>query len=384
MKRVAVTGIGMVDTCGNHISTCFDNLLNDKDFHRPLSDFFTEDELQLRSLRKVKNALGVDYNNLMIDDGHSKFVRFMPNSMKIGIHAVDQALRDAQVDITENVGVFLSTLLHNDEEYNFIINDKIPPLKGVNLPKDSLCGYISQYYGFTGQNMGFQAACATGLATIDYAMKVIDDYDYVIAGGADAGITVLDIGMFSSLRALGDISMPYDKDRTGFVMGEGAGVFILESEKNAKKRGAHIHAWLYPAGHASDAFNRTAPSGVGAVASMEKALDNAFLPEVDYVNSHGTSTPAGDGVEFDAIRKITDAPITSNKGKIGHTFAAAGVIEAAYSIESMNRGIIPHCHNTANAEYDVVLEPIETNVSCVMNNSFGFGGKCISQIIEKS
>ena len=204
----------------------------------------------------------------------------------------------------------------------------------------------------------------------------------MIVGGADAGVNEIDIALFSFLRALGTESKPFDENRDGFIMGEGSGILILESEEKALKRGANVIAWLYEAGHASDAWDRTSPSGVGAVMAMNNAVEAGGLPDV--VNAHGTSTPAGDEVEHRSIREITSAPIYSVKGKIGHTFSAASVLETIYSILSMQNGIIPPCHNTNTPAFDVVTKPTRGEFNKTLNNSFGFGGKCISQIIEKN
>lgn len=377
MKRVAVTGIGMIDACGNNPSRCFENVINDQDYSKDISTFF---EPVAPETCRSPITLSPDLDGLVIANDHR--TRSMPRHMLFGIHAVQQALEMSNVNMTPNVGVFISNVTHNEEEFDQLaVDHKIPPLKAVNIPHDSLCGYISQYYKFTGQNMSFQAACATGLATIDYGMKVIDDYDFVVVGGADTGANQIDMALFSYLRALGTKSMPFDKNRNGFVMGEGAGALILESEEKALKRGADVIAWLHQAGHASDAFNRTAPSGVGAKNSMLDAIYVGGYPDV--VNAHGTSTPIGDEVEYNAINEACpNTPIYSVKGKIGHTFAAAGVLETIYSIMSMKESIIPPCFNTNDPAFDVVTKPTRFKIKKTLNNSFGFGGKCISQIIS--
>ena len=192
MKRVAVTGMGIIDACGNNPSQCFENVVNDIDYARDVKDYFTSKPEACRT----SAVLSPDMDGLIIEEGHRR-VESMPRYMQFGIHAVQQALEMAQVPQTSNAGVFISNITHNEDEYDDLMNLKITPSKAINIPHDALCGYISQYYKFTGQNMSFQAACATGLATIDYGMKVIDDYDYVIVGGADAGINTIDIALFS-------------------------------------------------------------------------------------------------------------------------------------------------------------------------------------------
>lgn len=376
MRRVAVTGIGMIDACGNNPTTCFENVVNDKDFSISPYDVFTPDHDEAC---RTKSVLIPDINKIEIDSKHR--TKFMPRHMLYGLHALEQALDMSKVPMSSKVGVFLSKLSHNEGDHEAAITSKISPLRALNVPNDALASYVSQYYKFTGQNVALNAACATGLATIDFGMRVIDNYDFVVVGGSDSGINHMDIGLFSYLKALGSKSMPFDENRDGFIMGEGSGVLILESEQKAKNRGANILAWLYEPGHASDAFNRTSPSGEGAKSSMLDAIYAGDFPDV--VNAHGTSTPIGDKVEHECITEITpNTPIYSVKGKIGHTLAAAGILETIYSIKSMKEGIIPPCHNTRVPAFDVITKPTRGDFNRTLNNSFGFGGKCISQIIE--
>jgi 3-oxoacyl-(acyl-carrier-protein) synthase len=173
--------------------------------------------------------------------------------------------------------------------------------------------------------------------------------------------------------------MPFDKNRDGFIMGEGAGCIILQSREKAEAMGSKIYARITGVANASDALDPTSPSGTGARACLEKLN----LEGVDSINSHGTSTPLGDISEYNVVREFTDAPIYSNKGKIGHTFAAAGVLETIYSVLSIQNGVIPHTAGCKDTDMDVVMENIETDVKKVLVNSFGFGGKCCSIIVEK-
>tara|TARA_B100000902_G_scaffold129323_1_gene128485 strand:+ start:1265 stop:2407 length:1143 start_codon:yes stop_codon:yes gene_type:complete len=377
MKRVAVTGIGMIDALGNNPVQCFDNLLNNKSYDKPFEDIVAP-----RKQIKVNNCHIPTSENIYPEDFNTKLLKNMPRSMCYALHSTHQALLDSKIDISENVGVFYSTCCSKNGLFDMVIKERMHPLKALNQPCDSAASLISQYYGTTGVNFAAQAACATGIVSIDIAMRFIDEYDYVICGGSDNGINEVDLEVFSSLRALGNKSMPFDNNRDGFVMGEGGGCMILESEEKAIMRGARIHAWLYPVAHASDAFDRTNPSGSGARIVMNKALENAEVDTVDYVNAHGTSTPVGDRVEYEAIQDIGDLLVTSNKGKIGHTFAAAGILETIYSVLSIQHNIIPHTYNCINTEYkNIVKSPIKTDVDFVMNNSFGFGGKCASLVI---
>jgi len=379
MKRVAVTGIGMIDALGNNPKDCFDHLLDDNIYDRHFDDI-----VYPRKAVKVDRCHMPTTDTILPEDFNPKLLKNMPRSMHTGLHSVHQALQDANIEYSSNVGVFYSTCCSKDGLYEMMaITERMHPLKALNLPVDSTAGVISQHYGYTGINFAAQSACATGLVTIDMAMKFLDQYDYVIVGGSDNGVNEVDLEVFTSLRALGNKSMPFDKNREGFVMGEGAGCMILEREENAVARGAKIYGYLYPVAHASDAFDRTNPSGVGAVTVMNKAMNNAEVFDVDYVNAHGTSTMIGDQVEYASVSEVGEYLITSNKGKIGHTFAAAGILETIYSLLSIQHNIIPHTQNCIDTEFDrVVKTPIKTNVDFVLNNSFGFGGKCASLVIS--
>lgn len=373
--RVCVTGYGLIDSLGNNADTNFAKLTDNFSYSRPTDPLVSD--------CKNKQAFYPEQGTEVFPENFDD--RFFPRTMRYGMHAVHQALQHSKVPHSDNVGVVLSSVTGGNEyRYEMIKSDRISPKKGINCTVDALCGFVSQYYGFKGINTCLYSACATGLVTLDYAMKFVDQYDYVIAGGADAGVNYIDMSLFASFKALADTSTPFDISRSGFVMGEGAGVVILESEEKAKARGATIYGYIYPAGHASDAFNRTLPSGEGAREAMRQAIKYGGMPDV--INAHGTSTPGGDEVEYNAIIDTCGLlPIYSNKGKIGHTFAAAGVIETIYSIVSMNNDVIPHTQGcTVTKHAGVVMNPIKRRVNKTLNNSFGFGGKCASMIIERA
>lgn len=379
--RVCVTGYGIIDALGRDPSTNFDRLLDPNEY---------SSSIDYSNVRHVYVNRGCTVDDAVeIPTGVPK--THLSKTMIYGIYATEQALKMANVPPTKNVAVILSSVTGGNElRWEAQMSEKRYSIKkSLNVMMDSLCSAVSQQHGFTGINMSLYSACSTGIVSIDYGMKIIDEYDYVVVGGSDHGVNPVDLSFFCQLNALGNISSPFDDSRSGFVIGSGAGVLILESEEKAKARGATIHAYLYPAGNASDAYDRTSPSGAGAVLSMQKALKNAGQPQIDFVNAHGTSTPAGDEVEYNAIiSTIGNVPIYSNKGKIGHTMAAAGVIETIYSIEAMKHGIIPHTHNLKTASFDLdhnlVKVPTAFNKThtYTLNNSFGFGGKCSSMVIE--
>lgn len=378
--RACVTGYGVVDCLGIDPSKNFEKLIDNNDYSSDI------DYSHVRGVY-VKRAATANEEGLTVGiPSHN-----LSKTILYGMYATEQAMKMANVTDTKNVAVILSSVTGGNElRWDAYHAEKRYPLKkSLNVMIDALCSVVSQTYGFTGVNTSIYSACATGIMSIDYGMKLLDEYDYVIVGGADHGVNPIDLNFFCSLTALSEKSCPFDDNRKGFMIGSGAGVLILESEEKAKARGAKIHAYVYPSGNASDAHDRTAPSGVGAVLAMQKAIKNAGNPTIDFVNAHGTSTPAGDEVEYNAIiNTIGDVHIYSNKGKIGHTMAGAGVIETIYSIEAMKNSIIPHTFNLEKSSFDVnnnlVKSPIkfEKNVVRTLNNSFGFGGKCSSMVIE--
>lgn len=372
IKKACITGIGMIDALGNNPKDCFNGLIDDKDYHQNIDSICPDYSNQFGLFPTTDTILPDKVNR-----------RHLLRAIDYGIHATNQALIDSQIKSSKNVGVFFSSLTNGNDGKKFFINEeKIREIrKTTNGMLDSIASYISLYYGFKGINICLQSACATGLVTIDFAINHIDEYDYVIAGGADAGCNNIDMKFFNLLQAIGTKSKPFDNERDGFIMGEGAGCLILESEEKAKARNAKIYGYVYSAGHASDAFNVTSPDGSGALTAMKQAIRNSKL-NPDVINAHGTSTPIGDQVEYNAIRKILNKPIYSVKGKIGHTFAGAGILEVIYSLLSMSNHIIPQTFGCVNTKMDIVKENINKFTNVTLKNSFGFGGKCCSMIIE--
>jgi 3-oxoacyl-[acyl-carrier-protein] synthase II len=258
---------------------------------------------------------------------------------------------------------------------------------------------ICNYYGFMGTSLSIFASCSTGLYAIEYAQRLCDEYDYVVVGCADANIFYQVVKEFSLIGALGNYNCPFDDKREGFIMSEGSGCLILQSKDKVKEYGSKIYAKLYPAGCASDALDMTspAPDGRGAKLAINKALKNAEfyckIPiSIDAVSAHATSTIIGDPIEYAAITEyLNDVPIYAPKSKIGHALGSAGILETIYAIESMRNNVIPHCQNLIQCSFDskncLVKEPINytrNSTKRTLNNSFAFGGKCISQVVEVS
>jgi 3-oxoacyl-[acyl-carrier-protein] synthase II len=276
------------------------------------------------------------------------------------------------------------------------------PMSLINLAS----GHVSIRFGFKGPNHAVVTACSTGAHAIGDAARVImfDDADVMVAGGAEAAVCRLGIAGFAAARALSTSfndqptrgSRPWDKDRDGFVMGEGAGIVVLEEYEHAKKRGAHIYAEIIGYGMSGDAYHITAPAedGNGAFRAMRAALKRANLPveAIDYINAHGTSTPLGDEIELGAVKRLFGdhaykLSMSSTKSAIGHLLGAAGAVEAIYSILAINHGVVPPTLNLDNPSEgcDIDLVPHKAKqrkVQVALSNSFGFGGTNASLIFR--
>ncbi len=268
-------------------------------------------------------------------------------------------------------------------------------------------GHLSIKYGYKGPNHSAVTACATGVHAIGDAMRLIKlgDADVMVAGGAEAAVCRLGVAGFAAARALSTAfnddptkaSRPWDKDRDGFVMGEGSGMLVLEEYEHAKKRGAHIYAEIIGYGMSGDAHHITAPAedGNGAFRAMKMALKRAGLApdQIDYINAHGTSTQLGDEIELNAVKRLFGdhaykLSMSSTKSAIGHLLGAAGAVEAIYSIQAMNSGLVPPTlnldHPSEGCDIDLVPHKAkERSVKVVLSNSFGFGGTNASLIFRQ-
>jgi 3-oxoacyl-(acyl-carrier-protein) synthase len=382
-----VVGYGMLDGLGTNPEDCFANMLSDQDFVSDL-DFFVNG--------KITKGIRVNQSDVQIPEGYNE--KMITRTQRLAIHATAQALRHANLPHSQNVAVILSTVA-NDSEYiedsvhQFFENKRVHPLKVVNRLPDIACNQVSSFYDFRGASFSLFASCSTGLMSIDCAMKMVDEYDYVLVGAADAGCFSFGMKYFAYIHALANHTTPFDDRRAGFVMGDGAGMLILQSPEKAAEYGSTIHATLHKVGMASDAFDATSPhqDGRGARLAIEKAMRG--IGEIHAINAHATSTPIGDVVEYGVLSDIfPNVPIYAPKAKIGHTLGASGILETIYSILSMKHGKIPHIHNFKSSSF---LKP-EGNLNLsvrnfgqektlrTLKNSFGFGGKCASMVVEVS
>lgn len=382
MNEAYVVGYGIIDALGNNPKDCFANLLNDQDYTSDI-DFLIEQNHKITRGAVAKH----------IPEGPIKGLTRM---QRMSMYATEQALAMANLPHSDNVAVLFSTTVNDLEEIGELYvrhtaNKRVHPRMILNRIPDMLPSYIASQHQFMGACASLYSSCATGLVTIDYAMRMLDEYDYVIVGSGDAACTEFPIKSFAALGAMSNTSKPFDDSRDGFVMGDGVGVLILQSKHMVQKYNSQVYAKLYPVGVANDAYDNTSPAddGRGSKLAIEKALQ-PVTGEIHAVNAHATSTPAGDVIEYRVVTdKFGTVPIYAPKGKTGHTMAGCGITETIYSIESMRQGIIPHIHNLQQASIDIHDCLVKANQSFpdrltlrTLNNSFGFGGKCCSQVIE--
>ena len=415
MRRVVVTGIGLLTTLGDNSDTIWENLINGKSGIKKISHFDVSD-LPCKIAGYISNNPDENdfFNKNSIID--LKDIKRNDRFIQYGLFAAKMAIDDAGIaNLTDEkklrVGVSVGSGIGGLETiYNgsLTITEKGPkklspffiPSSLVNL----LSGQISIKYGFKGPNHSVVTACATGAHSIGDASEMIKRgaSDVMIAGGAEAAVCKLGVAGFCAARSLSTsfndnpdlASRPWDRDRDGFVMGEGSGVIVLEEYEFAKKRGAKIYAELVGYGMSGDAYHITAPSedGDGGYRAMKESLKMAQVSEnkIGYINAHGTSTKKGDEIEINAISKLfsNNLDVSSTKSSIGHLLGAAGSVEAIFSILSIKNNILPFTLNLENPIETkninlISKEPIEKNINYALSNSFGFGGTNTALLFKK-
>ncbi len=418
MRRVVVTGLGLVTPLANGVEASWKRLINGESGAGMIAKFDTEG-LTVRYGCEVP----VDEN---IEDAFRadevlapKEQRKLDSFIIYGIAAAEEAIIDSgwKPETEEDhfrTGVSIGSGiggLPSIEENSIKLHEQGPrrispffiPGALINL----VSGQVSIRHGYKGPNHAVVTACSTGAHSIGDAARMIvaDDADVMVAGGAEAAMCRIGYAGFSAAKALSKnfhddptkASRPYDKDRDGFVMGEGAGVVVLEEYEHAKKRGAKIYAEVVGYGLSGDAYHITAPAsdGDGGFRSMQMALKKSGLntSDIGYVNAHGTSTPLGDEIEVGAVKRlfandVDTLAMSSTKSAIGHLLGAAGGVEAIFSILAMNEGILPPTINLENPSdgLDINLVPNEAQekkVDAVLSNSFGFGGTNASLVMKR-
>ena len=411
-KRVVITGVGALTPIGNTLPEYWEGLRNGKSGAAPITKFDT-------TLFKTKFACelkGFDPEKFM----ERKEARKLDPFSQYALVASDEAIKDANLPMADinldRIGVIWGSgigglLTFQEEMRSFAAGDGTPRFNPFFIPKmipDLSAGHISIKHGFRGPNYVTVSACASSTnAMYDaYTYLKLGKADIIVSGGSEAAICIAGVGGFNALKALSEnnaspetASRPYDKDRDGFVLGEGAGALILEEYEHAKKRGAKIYAEIIGGGMSSDAYHITAPhpEGAGITKVMEYALEEAGIkPEqVDYINTHGTSTPLGDIGEIKAIKKVFgdhayNLNISSTKSMTGHLLGAAGAIEAIACLLAIKESIVPPTinHFVDDPELDPKLnltfnKAQKRNVNIALSNTFGFGGHNFSIILKK-
>ena len=402
-RRVVVTGLGALTPIGNTLPEFWEGLVSGKSGAAPIT-YFDPVEFKTKFACELKNFNVLDFMDRKEARKQDRFTQY-------ALVATQEAIEDAALPLEtlnkDRVGVIWGAGIggletFQNEVLNFAENDKKPRFNPFFIPKmiaDIAPGLISIKYGFRGPNFATVSACASSANALIDALNYIrlNHADIIVAGGSEAGVTYAGIGGFNAMHALSTrnddpqtASRPFDKNRDGFVLGEGAGSLILEEYEHAKARGAKIYAELVGGGLSADAHHMTAPhpEGIGAINVMKNCLRDANLkPEdVDVINMHGTSTGLGDIAESKAIKKVFgehlySMNINSTKSMTGHLLGAAGAIEAIASIMSIQKNIVPPTinHETADEEIDPKInftfgKAQEREVKVALSNTFGFGG----------
>ncbi|KEO81925.1 beta-ketoacyl-ACP synthase II [Tumebacillus flagellatus] len=408
-RRVVITGMGVVSPLGNDVETYWNNLKNGRSGIRKIERFDTT------GLATTIAGLVEDFNPEDFID--KKEARKMDVFVQYAVGAAYQAMKQAGLEITEEnatrIGVYIGSGIGGIgtlcEQYD-VLKEKGPrrvsPFFVPMIIGDMASGQVSILLGARGPNSSPISACATGTNSIGDAFKIIERgaADAMLCGGAEAAVYPLTIAGFNSAKAMATIyndspeisSRPFDKDRDGFVLSEGAGVLLLEELEHAKQRGAQILAEVVGYGMSGDAYHLTAPApeGEGGARAMKHALDDAGIqPEqVAYVNAHGTAT-MGDVLETQAIKSVYGEhayklAVSSTKSMTGHMLGAAGAIEAIACVEAMRHSILPPTINLDNPDEGCDLDYVpnqarEANIDYCMSNSFGFGGHNASIVLKK-
>ena len=403
MKRVVVTGIGMITSLGLDKQSSFENICNGKTGVDKIS-LFDASEFPVQIAAEVK---GFDPSSI-IEDG--KEIKKMDRFIQLGLKAAGEAIDDAKFSDFDSDEFGVSSASGIGGLPNIEINAntclqrgprRISPFFIPSALVNMLGGFVSIYYKLKGPNLSSVTACAASAHAIMDAARVImiGEAKKMLAVGSEAAVCPVGIGGFAAMKALcarnddpSHASRPFDAERNGFVMGEGAAALVLEELGDAKARGAKIYGELVGFGASGDAYHITSPSLDGPIRAMKKAYEMAGRPKIDYINAHGTSTAINDKNETAALKKLFGEgkvpAVSSTKGQLGHCLGAAGAVEAAISLLAMQNGIIPPTINQISKDPDCDLDYVpnvarKAKLDCVMSNNFGFGGTNASLIFKR-
>ena len=398
-RRVVITGLGMLSPVGNNVSDSWKNILEGKSGAKPITKFDVSN-FETTFAATVE----ADIENFL----DKKEIRRTDPFIQYGLIASEECIRDSgveldQIDLTKfgvSIGSGIGGLGTIEENKIKLLESgpkKISPFFVPGAIANMVSGYASLKFGLQGPNISIASACSSASHSIGYSFRSIayGDADLMLTGGAEMATTPLGLAGFNAAKALSTrndnptgASRPWDKDRDGFVLGEGAGCLLLEDYEHAISRGAKIYAEIIGFGMSADAHHITAPpeGGEGAALSMKNALKDANLQpsQINYVNAHGTSTPAGDIAETQAIKSVftnsvNDLIVSSTKSMTGHLLGAAGAIEAIFSVLSIRDDICPPTINLDNPDFSCDLnyspnKPTKKSIQHSLSNSFGFGG----------
>ena len=399
-RRVVVTGLGMVSPVGNSVNDSWSAVVSGKSGITSITHF----DVSAYSTRFGGGVKDFDVTSRL----SAKEARKMDTFIQYGMYAGIEAIEDSGLEITEQnaprvgaaIGSGIGGIGAIENTYDVLQNKgpkRVSPFFVPGSIVNMIAGDLSVKYGFQGPNLAVVTACTTGTHNIAMAARLIQagDADAMIAGGSEMATTPVGLGGFAAARALSTrnddptaASRPWDKDRDGFVLSDGAGVLVLEEYEFAKARGARIYAELLGVGMSGDAYHMTSPppDGAGAAASMRNAIADAKIDasSIDYINAHGTSTLAGDVAECLALKTVlknggADVAVSSTKSMTGHLLGAAGAVEAIFSILAIRDGVAPPTINLDSPDdaCDLNLVPHvaqQKKIACAMSNSFGFGG----------
>lgn len=408
-RRVVVTGMGMLTPIGNTVAETWSQLLLGKSGAAPITHFDAT-PFATRFSSSVKNFDVTQYMS-------QKDARKMDLFIQYGFAAGVQAIEDAGITVTEEsaprmgcaIGSGIGGLPMIEKNVDILNTSgprRVSPFFVPGSITNMIAGNLAIKYGFKGPNIAITTACTTGTHNIGQAMRMIQygDADVMLAGGSEMATTPLGIAGFSAARALSTrnddpelASRPWDEDRDGFVLGDGAGILVLEEYEHAKARGAEVYCELAGFGMSDDAYHMTAPpeSGEGAALSMQNSINDAEveLDKIHYINAHGTSTPAGDIAESNAAKRVLgqaadQVRMSSTKSMIGHLLGAAGAVEAIFCVKALQHQVAPPTINLDNPSEGCDLNyvphtPQECKIDVALSNSFGFGGTNASLVFKK-
>ena len=407
-RRVVITGLGLLSPVGNNVTESWNNIIQGKSGVKPITSFDISEF-------ETKFAATVD---IAVEDFlDKKEIRRTDPFIQYGLIASKECIEDSLIDLDNtdlskfgvSIGSGIGGLGTIEENKTKLAENgpkKISPFFVPGAISNMVSGYASLKFGLQGPNISIASACSSASHSIGYSFRSIayGDADLMLTGGAEMATTPLGLAGFNAAKALSTnndnpagASRPWDSDRDGFVLGEGAGCLLLEEYEHAKSRGAKIYGEIVGFGMSADAHHITSPpeGGQGAALSMQNALNDAKLDHslIDYVNAHGTSTPAGDIAETEAIKtvfkdSVNDIVVSSTKSMTGHLLGAAGAIEAIFSILSITENLCPPTINLENPDIGCDLNysalfSTEKNINYSLSNSFGFGGTNATLIFKQ-